>query len=358
MPVYLALDMSLAAERFSPYYWSGLSQLSAELAHRPELAALTSIAVGVLDDDCRWTESLPPAQISMHQRATTTRGVRYPALERMAETVRALIDSDVATFRAANRHCCRPALIVLVASAGPIERWRAAVGSLTRYDYASGSGNPHYPVVLPVGFGEDSDAGLAELVHPPGASQLMMLRDTSDAMSCVRAAFEVIGSFVVESVRTLAAGEFRHVYPRPEGYPAGQAPARRDEADAITHLRLLAELPEQAPPSGTASYVPIRCQRNGVTMVAEFRQREAGWQLLSATPVVAESPAPATKTLTGAFDVSPSYRGCTGCGDRGITLCRCGQLGCWDGAQSRVRCASCGTTATIMGNITRLQSVE
>jgi hypothetical protein len=361
MPFYLALDVSLGAERFSPYYWSGLSQLSAEFGKRPELAALTSIAVGMLDDDCRWTGSLPPARISMPPGATASTSPSYPALHRMAETVKAQIDSDVAAFRIARRRCCRPALIVLLASAGPAEGWRTAVGELTRYDAARGTGNRNHPVVLPAILGEET-AGLAELVHPPGSSRLIVVRDTSDAMHCVRAAFEVIESFIFDSVRALAAGEARHIYPRPARYPADQPPARHGEPPepgATSRRDLVAEIPEQVSPTGSASYVSIRCRRNGASMVAEFRQRTtAGWQLMTAAAVVADAPTAATKTLTGAFDISPTYCGCTNCGDRGITLCGCGHLNCWDGAQRTVRCATCGMTAEVAGNITQLRSID
>jgi|GEM_PF-4563892 len=359
MPYYLALDASSAAERFMPYYWSGLSQLAATFGQRADLAALTSVAVGFVGDDCRWTESLPPTRIRMPPRPTVGAGAGYPALDRVADTVKTRIDSDVAACRAAARHCCRPALIVLLASAGPVEQWRTAVGRLTRYDALRGSGNANYPVVLPISLGEEPDAGLTELVHPPSASQLIVVRDTSDAMTCVRAAFDVIESFIVESVRALAAGEARHVYPRPEGYPAGPLPADHGESakpGAPTGHELVVTFAEQDRPSGNASYVSMRCRRNGASMVAEFRQQSARWQLVTAN--AAAAPSAATKTITGGFDIAPTYRGCAHCGDRAITLCRCGQLNCWDGAQRSVRCTGCGTVATVTGNITQLQSID
>lgn len=102
------------------------------------------------------------------------------------------------------------------------------------------------------------------------------------------------------------------------------------------------------------AWVSMRCAGTAAPLTGRLQLTDGSW-LLTETAAGTEPDAaePDAAALKGSFGISPSYRGCAGCGNGSYVLCRCSTVACWSGS-GRFRCPVCGGEGAVEGSIDAL----
>jgi len=103
------------------------------------------------------------------------------------------------------------------------------------------------------------------------------------------------------------------------------------------------------------AWIPMKCSSSLASFTGSFENVEGTWNLRAGTIVSSERPGQATsegRQMTGAFGISPDYRGCPSCSADGYAKCgKCGRLSCWGSSNPRFRCGFCSHEGDVSGSI-------
>ena len=108
-----------------------------------------------------------------------------------------------------------------------------------------------------------------------------------------------------------------------------------------------------------AVIVLSRCASSGKLFAIRIEKRgDCVWVFdwaFAVRELAAEREGYDTTTVEGTICQGDRYPGCPHCGSKGVFLCSCGKLNCWDGVRRRVTCAWCQQIGELSGEIRSLR---
>ena len=106
-----------------------------------------------------------------------------------------------------------------------------------------------------------------------------------------------------------------------------------------------------------AKVIMVRCEKCKKPFGARIEKRENGWWVNWAFKIddkIAKSEGFDSEVIEGQVFIDEEYPGCVHCGSKGIVICKCGKVTCWEGQKS-MRCGWCNQKSFVTGGAGRVR---